>query len=97
MKPAHCYASDAPKLKIKNTKAYGAEVILYDREKESREDIGARIAKEQCLSLIRPYDDKIVIAGQGTLGLELASHCQIDLFMKLMYWFVVVVAVYRQG
>ena len=65
--------SDAPKLKIENTKAFGAEVILYNRSKENREDIGISIAKNRGLTLIKPYDDEKVIAGQGTLGLELAS------------------------
>lgn len=65
--------SDAPKLKIENTRAYGAEVILYDRSKESREDLGFSIAKNRRLSLIKPYDNERVISGQGTLGLELAS------------------------
>ena len=65
--------SDAPKLKIENTKSYGAEVILYDRLLESREDIGEVIAHNRELTLIKPYDNKTVIAGQGTLGLELAS------------------------
>ena len=64
--------SDAPKLKIKNTKLMGAEVILYDRSKHSREDIGEKISFERGLMLIKPYDDSLVIAGQGTLGLELA-------------------------
>ena len=63
--------SDAPKLKIENTIYYGAEVILYDRESESREEIGSYIAKKRGLSLIRPYDDPFVIAGQGTLGIEM--------------------------
>ena len=68
--------SDAPKLKIENTKSYGAEVILYDRVKESREDIGVLIAKKRGLTLIKPYDNERVIAGQGTLGLELASQLE---------------------
>ncbi len=65
--------SDAPILKIENTKSYGAEVILYDRSKQSREELGISIAKNRGLTLIKPYDDKKVIAGQGTLGLELVS------------------------
>ena len=65
--------SDAPKLKIENTKSYGAEVLLYDRVKESREELGISIAKNRGLTLIKPYDNERVIAGQGTLGLELAS------------------------
>lgn len=65
--------SDAPHLKIANTRALGAEVVLYDRETESRESIGARLQAERGLSLIKPYDDPHVIAGQGTCGLEIAQ------------------------
>lgn len=64
--------SDAPLSKIENTKAYGAEVVLYDRVNEDREAIGARLANERGLSLIKPYDNEDVIAGQGTVGLEIA-------------------------
>jgi threonine dehydratase len=64
---------DAPKLKIDNTRALGAEVVLYDREAESREEIGARLEAERGLTLIRPYDEPLVIAGQGTCGLEIAE------------------------
>jgi threonine dehydratase len=66
--------SDAPSVKIENTKAYGATVILYDRASENREAIAARLSDEQGLTLIKPYDDAMVIAGQGTIGLEIA--CQ---------------------
>ena len=65
--------SDAPALKISNTKAYGAEVILYDRATESREEVGTALAHERGLTLIRPYDEPLVIAGQGTTGLEIAA------------------------
>lgn len=66
--------ADAPQLKIANTRALGAEVVLYDRARfESREQIGARIAAERGLTLIKPYDDPQVIAGQGTTGLEIAE------------------------
>ncbi len=65
--------SDAPELKIENTKYYGAEVILYNRVEENREELGISIAKKRGLTLIKPYDNERVIAGQGTLGLELAS------------------------
>ena len=65
--------SDAPQVKIANTRAYGAEVVLYDRATQDRDAIGARIAAERGLTLIRPYDDPQVIAGQGTVGLELAD------------------------
>ncbi len=65
--------SDAPRLKIDNTKAYGAEVILYDRETEDRDAIGAELAETRGLSLIKPFDNEMVIAGQGTTGLEIAQ------------------------
>ncbi len=64
--------ADAPAAKIEGTRALGAEVVLYDRAQEVREEIGARLAKERGLDLVKPYDDPQVIAGQGTLGLELA-------------------------
>ena len=65
--------SDAPRIKIENTRAYGAEVVLYDRSTEDRDALGARISEEQGLTLIRPFDDPLVIAGQGTTGLEIAT------------------------
>jgi len=68
--------SDAPKLKIENTRAYGAEVVLYDREKEDRDAIGARLAAEKGLTLIKPFDEPLVIAGQGTTGLEIAEQAK---------------------
>jgi threonine dehydratase len=65
--------SDAPQLKIDNTRAYGAETVLYDRETESRDEIGARLSAERGLTLIKPFDAPQVIAGQGTTGLEIAQ------------------------
>lgn len=65
--------SDAPALKIENTRALGAEVVLYDRENEDRDAIGQRLAEERGLTLVRPYDEPLVIAGQGTTGLEIAA------------------------
>ena len=65
--------ADAPKTKINNTRALGAEVVLYDREHEDRDDIGARISRERDLTLIKPFDEPEVIAGQGTCGLEIAE------------------------
>jgi threonine dehydratase len=65
--------ADAPAVKIDNTRAYGAEVVLYDRETEDRDTIGATISQARGLTLIRPYDDAQVIAGQGTVGLEIAA------------------------
>lgn len=65
--------ADAPQLKIDNTRALGAEVILYDRNTEDRDEIGARVAAERDLTLIKPFDEPFVIAGQGTCGLEIAE------------------------
>jgi threonine dehydratase len=65
--------ADAPALKIANTRALGAEVVLYDRATEDRDAIGARLAGERGLSLIKPFDNAMVIAGQGTTGLEIAA------------------------
>ena len=65
--------SDAPALKIANTKALGAEVVLYDRSSEDRDVIGAEIAQARGLTLIKPFDEPQVIAGQGTTGLEIAA------------------------
>lgn len=64
--------ADAPALKIANTRALGAEVVLYDRATEDRDAIGARLAAERGLTLIKPFDNAMVIAGQGTTGLEIA-------------------------
>lgn len=65
--------SDAPRLKIDNTRAYGAEVVLFDRATEDRDAIGGVIARDRGLTLIKPYDEPEVIAGQGTCGLEIAE------------------------
>lgn len=65
--------ADAPALKISNTRALGAEVVLYDRATESREQIGEALARARALTLIQPFDHPEVIAGQGTTGLEIAA------------------------
>lgn len=66
--------ADAPALKIANTRSYGAEVVLYDRGgNRSREEIGLEIATARNLTLVHPFDDPQVIAGQGTVGLEIAE------------------------
>ena len=65
--------SDAPQMKIDNTRALGAEVVLYDRAGEDRAAIGAALAEERGLTLIKPFDEPQVIAGQGTTGLEIAE------------------------
>ena len=68
--------ADAPKLKLENTRGYGAEVVTYDRFGESREAIGRRIRDERGMILVPPYDDPYIVAGQGTVGLELALQAQ---------------------
>ncbi len=65
--------SDAPALKIANTKALGAEVVLYERGSGDRDAIGTQLAQERGLTLIKPFDEPQVIAGQGTTGLEIAE------------------------
>ncbi|HSG87641.1 MAG TPA: pyridoxal-phosphate dependent enzyme, partial [Pseudomonadales bacterium] len=62
---------DAPAVKLERTRAHGAEVVTYDPAAERRETIAARIAEERGLVLVPSYDDRWVIAGQGTAGLEL--------------------------
>ncbi|MCV6584501.1 MAG: threonine/serine dehydratase [Marinibacterium sp.] len=65
--------SDAPELKIANTRALGAEVVLYDRANQDRDAIGTELAQARGLTLIKPFDEPQVIAGQGTAGLEIAA------------------------
>jgi len=62
--------ADAPAIKIGNTRGYGAEVVLYDRNREDREAITAGIARERQAAIVRPFDDPDIIAGQGTIGRE---------------------------
>src|SRR5437764_12705518 len=64
---------DSPLTKRERTKAYGAEGVLYDRDKEDREAIANGIAGKRGATLVRPYDDPFVIAGQGTAGREIAE------------------------
>ncbi len=63
--------SDAPEIKVNATRGYGAEVIFYDRYNESRDEIGARICHERGMTLVPPFDDYKIMAGQGTAALEL--------------------------
>ncbi|MBI1205738.1 MAG: pyridoxal-phosphate dependent enzyme [Azospirillum sp.] len=65
--------ADSPAIKLRNTHAWGARVVTYDRHRESREEIGAALTAETGATLVKPYDDPGVIAGQGTVGLELAA------------------------
>ncbi|MCC3305054.1 threonine/serine dehydratase [Sneathiella sp. HT1-7] len=64
---------DSPTIKLNNTRSYGAKVITYDRYHQSREEIGEKIAKDNNLTLIKPYDNYFVISGQGTTGVEIAE------------------------
>src|SRR5437764_10317107 len=65
--------ADAPLSKRERTKSYGAEVVLYDRDREDREAIARDIAGRRGATLVPPYDDPLVIAGQGTAGREIAE------------------------
>src|SRR5690348_453474 len=73
MKATIVMPADAPASKRERTKSYGAEVVLYDRDKEDREAIAQEIATKRGATLVRPYDDPFVIAGQGTVGREIAE------------------------
>jgi threonine dehydratase len=68
--------SDAPALKVANTRASGAEIVLYDRVKESREEIGLGIATKTGAAVVPPYDHPWILTGQGTAGLELAEQAK---------------------
>jgi threonine dehydratase len=73
---------DAPELKVRATKGYGGEVIVYDRYKENREEIGRRLAQERGMTLIPPYDHPDVICGQGTAAKELIEDAgQLDVLL----------------
>jgi threonine dehydratase len=65
--------SDAPRAKRERTKALGAEIIPYDRDKDDRAAIAARIVAERGATLVPPYDDPLIIAGQGTIGFEIVE------------------------
>jgi threonine dehydratase len=63
---------DAPEVKKRGTASWGAEIVTYDRYgSEPREAIAARLAAERGLTMVRPYDDQLIMAGQGTVGLEI--------------------------
>jgi len=79
---------DAPQIKIEATKGYGADIIFYDRYKEDREVIGRKLCQERGAVLVPSYDDPHIIAGQGTVGLELVAQffeqCDGELHQVLM-------------
>ncbi len=64
---------DAPRAKRERTAALGAEIVLYDRERDDREAIAGEIAARRSAVLVPPYDDAMIIAGQGTVGLEIVE------------------------
>jgi len=63
--------ADAPQVKVDGTAAEGAEIIFYDRMTESREDIARRIAGQSGATVVPSFDDPAIVAGQGTVGLEI--------------------------
>lgn len=63
--------SDAPQAKVTATRGYGAEVVFYDRLKQDREAFALDLAERERLVMVPPYDDEMILAGQGTCGLEL--------------------------
>lgn len=65
--------SDAPRAKMSATRAFGPEIILYDRQRDDREAIATEICNKRQATLIRPFDDLEIIAGQGSVGLEIQS------------------------
>jgi threonine dehydratase len=69
--------SDAPKAKRERTAALGAEIVLYDRDKEDRAAIARDIAQKKSAVLVPPFDDPLVIAGQGTAGREICEDMEI--------------------
>ncbi|WP_185208543.1 threonine/serine dehydratase [Sphingomonas sp. NBWT7] len=68
--------ADAPRAKVEGTLALGAEVVSYDRERESREQIAARLAKARGATLVPSFDDPWIIEGQGSTGVEAAAQMQ---------------------
>jgi len=63
---------DAPAAKLEGTRAHGAEIVFYDRATDDREAIALHLCAQRGATLVRPFDDAAVIAGQGTVGLEIA-------------------------
>ena len=68
--------ADSPKVKVEGVIAFGGEVRMYDRYRESREAIGEEIARTRGSVLVRPFDDPFVIEGQGTVGLEMVEQAE---------------------
>jgi threo-3-hydroxy-L-aspartate ammonia-lyase len=66
-----CMPDDAPQVKVEATQGYGAEIVRYDRMKDDREALAQRLSQELGLTLVPPYNDPYILAGQGTAALEL--------------------------
>ncbi|HZU50524.1 MAG TPA: threonine/serine dehydratase [Sphingomicrobium sp.] len=73
MKAIIVMPADAPEVKVDGTRREGAEIVLYDRRRESREEIAARIANETGATVVPSFDDPAIVAGQGTAGLEIVE------------------------
>jgi threonine dehydratase len=76
MKATIVMPADAPALKVANTRASGAEIVLYDRVKDSREEIGLAIAAKTGAAIVPPYDHAWILTGQGTAGLEIVEQAR---------------------
>ncbi len=68
--------SDAPAIKVDNTRAWGAEVIMYDRYRQDRDTVARDLAEQRGATLVPPFDHPLIIAGQGTVGLEIAQQAE---------------------
>jgi len=76
MKATIVMPADAPALKVANTRASGAEIVLYDRVKDSREEIGQGIAAKTGAAIVPPYDHAWILTGQGTVGIEIVEQAR---------------------
>jgi len=65
--------ADAPQVKVEGTRGEGAEIIFYDRRNESREAIATKISEETGATVVPSFDDPAIVAGQGTVGLEIVD------------------------
>ena len=84
--------SDAPKIKLKNTKKHGAKLVLFNRFTEDREKIAMDIAKKSGRILLRPFNDEDIIIGQGTAGLEIKTKLK-EKKLYQIFFYVAVAAV----
>jgi threonine dehydratase len=70
--------ADAPKVKVEATRSHGAEIIIYARRTESREEIAAKLAEERAAVVVPSFDDPAIVAGQGTAGLEILEQMPVE-------------------